>query len=55
MVFQSGVCGGWGGRWWGGAGNNESEPMLNNFGRRIAEKINLSGEGGPAEPARSGR
>lgn len=55
-VFQSGVCGGCrgtparGGR----AGNNECEPMLDNFGRRFGEKINLASEGGPAAPARSG-
>lgn len=58
MVFQSGVCGGCRGTpargGGGGAGNNECEPMLNNFGQRIGEKINLPSEGGPAVSARSG-
>lgn len=55
MVFQSGIRGGCRGMpSEGGAGNNESEPVLNNFGQRIGEKINLPSEGGPAAPARSG-
>lgn len=38
----------------GRAGNNEYEPMLDHFGQRFGEKINLPSEGGPAGPAGSG-